>query len=124
MTKLKANQRACIASIVIALSTNKEISSVYSYELSKYIMLSGSANNQDVQLYDYSRSCYLIGSGDSHGSFSLFDYGENKFITLNIKSDQFYGYDFGSKYHFSGTINNNSISLYDFKTKKFYSFSC
>lgn len=121
---MKANQRACIASIVIALSTNKEISSVYSFELSKYIMLSGTATNQDVQLYDYSRSCYLTGNGDSHGNFDLFDYGESNFITLNVKLNQFDGYDFGSKYHFSGTISNNSVSLYDFETRKFYSYSC
>ncbi len=121
---MKSNQRACIAGIVTALKANKEINSIYSYELSKYIILSGTANNQNIQLYDYSRSCHLTGNGDSYGSFNLFDYGERKHITLNVKLNQFDGYDYGSRFHFSGTINNNSVSLYDYETRKFYSFSC
>lgn len=121
---MKSDQRACIAGIALALTMDKQVNSIYSFELSKYIMISGTITNQNVQIYDYSRSCHISGNSDYNGNFNLFDYGEHKHITLSVKSNKFDGYDYGSNYHFSGTINNNSVSFYDFETRKYYNFSC
>ncbi len=121
---MKSEQRACIAGIAVALSISKNVNSVYSFELSKFIMISGTITNKNIQIYDYSRSCHLSGNSDHNGNFNLFDYGEHKHITLNVKSNKFDGYDFGSRYHFSGTINNRSVSFYDYETSKYYNFSC
>lgn len=121
---MKSEQRACIAGIALALTMDKQVNSVYSFELSKYIMISGTITKQSVQIYDYSRSCHISGNSVRNSNFNLFDYGERKHITLNVKSNKFDGYDFGSRYHFSGTINNNSVIFYDFETRKYYNFSC
>ena len=67
------NQRACIAAIAISLMHNKNVTSVYSYDLGKYISVSGQVNDKNVSVFDRSRSCHITGNG-TRGSYSLFDY--------------------------------------------------
>lgn len=77
------NQRACIAVIAASLIHSKNITSVYSYGLGKYISVSGQINDKNVSVFDYSRSCHITGNG-ARGNYSLFDYGTSRHITLKI----------------------------------------
>lgn len=121
---MNSNQRACIAEIANAIITKKKITSIYSYELSTYISISGTADENNVNIFDYSRSCHISGRGDRCGKYNLFDYGLSKHITLTIKGDKFDGFDYTSNKHFSGTVRRNSVNLYDYETGKYYDFSC
>ncbi len=120
---MKSIQRANIAAIVISYVNNKPIQTVYSYELSKYISMSGSTDKNGISAYDYSRSCYISGNCTTQNKFSLYDYGESKYIELTIKGNRFEGYDYGSSMHFSGSITGGSVSLYDYQTGQYYNFS-
>ena len=121
---MNSNQRACIAEIANAIVNKKKITSVYSYELSSYISISGTADENNVNIFDYSRSCHILGRSNGQGKYNLFDYGLSKHITLNIKNEKFDGFDHMSNKHFSGTVRRNSVNLYDFDTCRYYDFSC
>jgi hypothetical protein len=121
---MNSNQRACIAGIANAIVNNKKINSVYSYELSTHISISGTVSASNINIFDHSRSCHISGSGNGEGKYSLFDYGLSKHITLNIKNEKFDGFDYMSNKHFSGTVCKNSVNLYDYETGRYYDFSC
>lgn len=120
---MKSIQRANIAAIVISIKTKKGITDVYSYELSKYISMSGETSENSIDAYDYSRNCFISGNRGASNSYSLYDYGESRHIDLEIKGNNFEGYDYGSNSHFSGTITGSSVSFYDYQTGQYYDFS-
>ena len=120
---MKSIQRANIAAIVISLKNNKPIESVYSYELSQYISMSGETSKNSIEAYDYSRNCFISGNCVTSNSYSLYDYGESRHIDLEITGNDFEGYDYGSNSYFSGTISGSSVSFYDYQTGQYYNFS-
>lgn len=121
---MNSNQRACVAGIANAIVNKKKINSIYSYELSTYISISGTINENNINVFDYSRSCHVSGRGSGQGKYNLFDYGFSKHITLNINNEKFDGFDYMSNKHFSGTVRGNSVSMYDYETGKYYDYSC
>ncbi len=121
---MKANQRAAVAGIIMALTNDGHIKNVYSYELATYIFLSGSVEKNHVSIYDYSRSCHITGSGCNGKQYSLYDYGTSCYISLNVDGKTATGYDCGSGCHFSCSVSNRSASLYDYENGQYYSYSC
>ncbi|ACU61822.1 hypothetical protein [Chitinophaga pinensis] len=116
-------RRKIIAFIAARLLTDKKSGSVYDFQTSKFTFVSGEINDKKVNVYDHDRHCYL--SGTSSGKqFSLYDFGDNNYTNLELKSKQkFEGYDFGTNSYFSGTVNKSMISFYDFQTTAFYDYS-
>ena len=117
------NQRACIAAIVASLIHKKTVSSVYSYDLGKYVSVSVQVNDTSVSVFDYSRSCHITGNG-ARGNYSLFDYGTSRHITFKIDEKKFNGYDYDCNSHYSGSINGNSVSIYDYNDSQYHNYSC
>ncbi len=120
---MNSGQRAAIAAIIIAAYSKCPINTVYSYEASRYISMSGSVTGRSVNAYDYGRSCYVSGNASSLNKYSLYDYGESAHIDLTIDGNKFSGYDYASSYHFSGTVSGKSVSIYDYQTSTYYNFS-
>lgn len=118
-----SEQRAAIAAIVIAINSEKSIKSVYSYEKSKYISLSGSASANSISAYDYSRSCYISGNASSIFNYNLYDYGLSSHLNLKFDNGKFSGYDYNSGFHFTGTVKSLSVTLYDYQSSSYYNFS-
>lgn len=121
---MKENQRAAIAAVAVALTNNCTISSVYSYELATYITLSVKVTSDSVSIYDYSRMCSISGNSNGQGKFNLYDYGTFGYMTISINAGKIDGYDYVSGWHFSGTVRNNLVSIYDYETCCYYNFSC
>lgn len=120
---MNSGQRAAIAAIVIAINSQSSVNTVYSYEVSQYISMSGNVNNNAISAYDYGRSCHISGSASSRNNFSIYDYGVSAYINLTIDGDKFSGCDYSSGYHFSGTVRSKSVSFYDYQTSTYYNFS-
>lgn len=120
---MKQNQRAVVAGIAAALINGGRIRNIYSYELSKYIFLSGSVDKRHINVYDYSRSCHVSGNSSDGKQYGLYDYGNSCHVNISINGNAGKGYDYGSGYHFSFTVTGNSLSLYDYETGHYYSYS-
>ncbi len=115
---MKKYTRASIAFIAGSLISNIRNSSIYDYSMSKHLNISGEISPSKINIYDYERKCYIGGNIPS-----LFDYGNNKHINLEINGNHFEGYDYDTQKHFSGEVVDNSISLYDYETSRYYSYS-
>lgn len=120
---MNSGQRAVIAAIVIAINSKSSITTIYSFEISHHISLSGSVNEKSISAYDYGRSCHINGSASSPNNFSLYDYGVSSHVNLKIDGDRFSGYDYNSGYHFSGMVRSKNVSFYDYQTCTNYNFT-
>lgn len=120
---MNSGQRAAIAAIVIAVTTQQSVTSIYSYESSSYINVSGQANSKTIKVFDYGRSCYITGKASVPNKFSLFDYDVSAYCDLKIEGTKFKGYDYNSGSYFSGTVRSKSVSFYDFQTSSYYDFA-
>lgn len=109
--------RTCIAFVAASIISGIKATSIYDYDRSKYLNISGVISESNVQIYDYERSCYFGGRLPS-----LFDHGRNVHILLQINKTSFGGYDYGDDLHFSGHVSNGSISLYDFSESKYFNY--
>lgn len=113
------NTRALIATLVITLvNEEKNSRTVYDYTQCRHIRISGVAESGVVNLYDHDRGCHFSGPLNN-----LFDYGRNCFVSLQLNGKNFSGYDYGDGHHFSGTVSNNTASLYDYGTCCYFDYS-
>ena len=94
---------------------------MFDYTRSEYFTFSGKVTESVVSAYDYTERCHISGSGRS-GSFSLYHYGERKYIRLQVDGRKFRGYDFGSG-HFSGTVSGRSVTLFDYEHSTWHNYS-
>jgi hypothetical protein len=114
---LHFKRRAIAYMVAKATDIDKEISAIYDYKESAYFNFSGTLQDQ-VNLYDHSRSCYITGNLSS-----LYDYGTNTYMNLEIDAQNFKGYDYESNTYYSGNIAGGSISFYDYEDSSYYNFS-
>jgi hypothetical protein len=77
-----------------------------------------------VSIFDYEKRCKITGPGDA-GSFTLLHHGNYKEVILNFDAakNQFSGYDDDSKTNYSGTVEGDSISVYDHEHSKLFTYS-
>jgi len=117
------NVRAAIAYTAGRLLTGSQQPSVYDYSTSQHRNMSGDVGSNNVNVYDYESSCHMTGDG-SGGKFSLYHYGVNNHISLEVKAPgHFEGYDYASGRHFNGTVNGNNVSFYDYEDGQYYNYS-
>lgn len=110
-------KRRAISYIVGRILSGKESGAVFDFKDSKYYNFSGEIGNT-ISVFDYSRSSYLTGD-----KTSIFDDYSKKYISLVIEGIVFSGFDYESGEHFSGNVNSNSISFYDYDGSTYYNFS-
>lgn len=115
---MNRHTRTCIAFVTVNIISGIKATSIYDYELSKHLNFSGTISESEVRIYDYERSCHFGGRLPS-----LFDYGRDVDILLQIDKTSFGGYDYGDDEHFNGHVSNGTISFYDFKECKYFNYS-
>jgi hypothetical protein len=115
---LNRHTRTCIAYVAGIIISGIKTTSIYDYERSRHLNFSGTISEPIVQIYDYERSCNFGGRLPS-----LFDYGRNVDILLQIDKTSFGGYDYGADEHFNGHVSNGAISFYDFNESKYFNYS-
>lgn len=120
---MNKNQRTAIAGIILALSNSGKVKNTYSYELASWASLSGLAGDRTVSVYDHSRSCHISGRSNDGRRYSLYDYGMSGHISLTVDDKKARGYDYFSGYHFSASVRGNAVSIYDYETCCYYSYS-
>ena len=119
---MRPNTRACIAYIAGCLVTGKRASSVYDYFQAKHIVFSGTVDQDEVQVYDHDRGCYVSGK-NTGTSFSLYDYGDQRYVDLALDGPKLQGYDYGTRCHYSGEVTGKTISVYDYGESSSFNYS-
>jgi hypothetical protein len=109
---MKANVRSCIAYGAWRCISGKQSSGIFDTSQSKLILMSGSVASDHLDFSDKEESCHFSGDG-SDSRFSLYNDCDGHHVTLTIRGDCFYGYDYGSSSNFSGKIQGDLLNLYD-----------
>ncbi len=120
---MKDLSRRSIAFIAGKIIFNKNITSVYDYISGKYYNFGGIITNSNFSIYDYDNKCYISISKNGTNSYSIFHYGNSKYMTFEYNKNDFKGFDYDSSRYFSGKVNMNSIAIYDYETSKYYNYS-
>lgn len=110
--------RADIAYIAGRLISRRQASSVFDYTKAKYVIISGTVNDNNISIFDHNRSCHIAGNVSS-----LFDYGRGAHLSLTINGQNFSGFDYSGGGHFAGTVNGTSITIFDYANSKNYIYS-
>lgn len=115
---MNAGLRRAVAYIAGRMVAGSNSTHVYDYDSSKHFSFSGNADATKCNIYDHDRRCHVTGAPPS-----LYDYGNQKHLTLDVKGTEFSGYDYASGKHFSGRVNGNSIFLYDYDGSGHHNYS-
>ncbi len=67
--------------------------------------------------HDYDADARVV----SYGS-KLYHYGLWHYVDLTVSDASFSGYDHGSKCHFEGAINGNTVQLYDHGEGRYFDY--
>jgi hypothetical protein len=106
---LNSNTRGCVAYIAAGLSGLTKVTSFYDHTENKPMNVSGTVTAEKIDAYDFDRSCHVSGSLDN-----LFDFGNQAHVQIIPNGEKFSGYDYASKFHFTGSVEKGVVSIYDY----------
>lgn len=110
--------RRAVAYIAGRAIAGRDAGAIYDYAAGKHFIFSGTVNLNSYSVYDHGLRCHITGNPPS-----LYHFGNQKHLTLQIKGTEFSGYDYDTGKHFSGRVNGASISLYDHDDGRHHSYS-
>jgi hypothetical protein len=119
---LEPNVRACMAYIAGRLISGRSPLPIFDSSQSKYIYITGPVDRHGVRIFDYDQGCFFGGSG-SDGKFHLYHHRYGHYVSLTVRGNRFSGFDFGRKYHFTGKVEANAVSLYDQEVTQHFFYS-
>jgi hypothetical protein len=120
---MKTKQRAAIAYIAGRLVTGKEAAMVRDSSQRSPVGLSGTVTTEEIEVYDYQRRCRVAGTPAKPAQYNIYDYGENRQVTLSFDGNQFKGYDYGSNRQFTGTVSDDRVTIFDHAERKNFNFT-
>lgn len=86
-------------------------SSVYSYATGHHTYMS--------ENYDYRAKAHLSGIRTNN----IYHYGVSAYINLRVTGNNFTGYDYSSRSHFSGHVSGHSVEVYDYGNGRYFFYS-
>ncbi len=119
---MNSAKRACLAYIVGSLVTKNNPASLFDHSRARQLTFSGNVASHRVDVQEASQQCHLSGNGDGT-KFELLDHGNGKALNLLVSGKYFRGYDQDTDSHFSGTVNLDAVSIYDFHRPRWYEYS-
>jgi hypothetical protein len=119
---MNSQKRRAIAYIAGRLNSGKTSGAIYDYAASSHYRIYGDVSPDFIQVFDDDRYSYIIG-GATPAGLSIFDYYTRQHINLRISGDDFYGYDLETSSYFSGMVNKNTITLFDFQCSKDFRYA-
>jgi len=123
---VKEHTRRAVAYIVGRLVTDTHSGTVYDYSAKAYFSFSGEVSPSQIAVYDSMVRCGINGAEGNGGGiiplgkpslreFFLYHYGNAKHLSVEITGGRFQGYDYDSGRHYSGFVNGNLITLFDYE---------
>lgn len=120
---MRDHTRRAVAFVTGTLMQDHPRGQLYDYDAHKYFIFSFNKAGDSLSIYDYSERCFIAGNRSSTDEYSLYHYGNRKFLTLKINNNRFDGYDYDSGKFFNGTVSGNAVSLYDYEHSKYFNYN-
>jgi hypothetical protein len=121
---MKDHTRRAVA-FVAAIESGRRAAALFDYSEGRYFNFGATIRASGVSVFDYENGCYITGTARS-----LFHYGNGRYITLkqdrqqfNPDRQQFSDFDYDTGSHFSGSIANGQITLYDYENGRYYNYA-
>ncbi len=118
---VKEHTRRAVAYIVGRLITDMHSGAVYDYSAKAHYPFSGEVSASRIEVYDCMARCAVNGGESGGGNyplreFFLYHYGNAKHLSVEMRGNgRFEGFDYDSERHYSGFVNGNLITLFDYE---------
>jgi hypothetical protein len=111
---MKEEIRRAIAHAAVVQIGGTAHSHIYSYNEGHHTLFSGSGAGG----FDHAAGAHVLASGSN-----LYHPGLASHILLKVHGRNFNGYDHESGSHFSGSVNGNSVQLYDCGEGRYFNYT-
>ncbi|MEE9523468.1 MAG: hypothetical protein V3V59_01825 [Thermodesulfovibrionales bacterium] len=119
---MQNHTRRAIAYIAGRMISNESSTTVFDYSCFKYFSFTGETSFDNISVFDYKNQCLIRGFG-SHGALNLYHYGNKNHIFLSIEESHFNGFDYDTSCHFSGDVNERSVTIFDYEQNTRFEYS-
>jgi hypothetical protein len=109
--------RAIVVASAHAFVIRKKVAGLYDHTAARHLRIAAEALGEHLQGYDGDRDARFGGSLPD-----LHDAREGTSVHIEIEGDAARGYDRGSAGHFSATVSEQRVQLYDHAEGTWFSF--
>lgn len=107
-----------------AVVTKRNISSVFDYNAGAHRMTSVKVTDARVTGFDHTSGTHFSGSSTSVEKLDFFDYETSAHVQLSPHRSILHRIRLPhTSSHYSGRLNGNSISIFDYQISKHYNYS-
>lgn len=110
--------RAIVAAAAYAFISGKKVAGVHDHTENRDLQIAAEARGEQLQAYDGDRLARFGGALPE-----LYDAGDAAFVSLAIDGLTAQGYDRKSASHYSLTVTDEIVQLYDHGTGAWFAFS-
>ena len=115
---MSPHTRALVAVSAHAFMFGKKIAGVHDHESGRDLQIAAEARGDRLQGFDGDRSAKFNGT-----PFELYDAGDDAFVSLEIDGLNAQGYDRRSSSHYSLSVTDPVVQVYDHAAETWFAFS-
>jgi hypothetical protein len=109
--------RAMIAASAHAFITGKKVAGLYDHTAGRHVRIAAEARGEHLQGYDGNRDARFGGTLPE-----LYDAADKSYVSMEIDGDTAKGYDRGSSRHYSVTVSDRQVQLFDHSENAWFAF--
>jgi hypothetical protein len=106
-----------VAAAACAFITGKKVAGLYDHAAGRHLRIAAESRGEHLQGYDGDRAAKFGGTLPE-----LYDAGDNAFVSLEIEGPTAKGYDRSSSSHYSVTVTDLRVQLYDHSLSAWFAF--
>ena len=110
--------RAMIAAAAHAFITGKKVAGLYDHAAGRHLRIAAEARGDHLQGYDGDRGAKFGGTLPE-----IYDAGDKAHVSLEIEGSEGKGYDRGSSSHYSVTVTDRGVQLFDHSVSAWFAFN-
>lgn len=114
---MSPHTRAMVAAAAHAFIVHKKVAGIYDHSAGRHLRIAAEARGDQLQGFDGDRSVRFGGSLPE-----LYDAGDKAFVSLEIDGMSAKGYDRRSSSHYSVTVSDRLVQLYDHSQSTWFAF--
>ena len=115
---MSPHTRAMVAAAAHAFMFGNKIAGVHDHEAGRDLRIAAEVQGNRLQGLDGDRSAKFSGT-----PFELYDAGDDAFVSLEIDGLKAQGYDRSSSSHYSLSVTDQIVQLYDHAASAWFAFS-